>query len=384
MTVDTLPTYQEIIGMLNKKKEKGKRAVHLLIGNGFSIAYNPSIFSYKALSTFIEDTDDVLLKRLFNVINTKNFEEVMQLLEVFTKFIGAFGIDPSLIEKINNTAETLKKSLIEAVKALHPEHVFTISEEKSASCDRFMEYYLSNNGFVFSSNYDLLLYWVLMRNKNLSNSIDNLPKDAPPNYIIDGFGREIENETSRYIPEEELEYSELRWGKHKREQTIFYLHGTLLLFDTGTEIIKEEYDKGNGDFILKRIEKRMQDKEYPVFVTAGNAQEKLRHIMHNKYLAFCYDKLCSITGSLVTIGFSFSDNDSHIIDAINKAAKSRPRGMLLSLYVGVFFDNDLQHMKEIEYKFKCKKIHYFNAKTANIWGDNEICKTSTAIPDELI
>jgi hypothetical protein len=350
MTVATLPTYQEIIDSLKKKK----RTMHLLIGNGFSIAYDPSIFSYNALSAFIEQTEDEMLKRLFNAVNTKNFEEIMQQLDIFAKFVDAFKIDSSLIDTINNMADILKKSLIEAVKSLHPEHVFTIPEKKSAACYKFLEHYLSNKGFVFSSNYDLLLYWVLMRN-NSQNAVD-------------GFGREIKNETGDFIPEEELEYSELRWGKHKAEQSIFYLHGALPLFDTGTEIVKEEY---NGNFLLEQIEKRMQNKEYPMFVTAGNAQEKLRHIMHNKYLTFCYDKLCSITGSLVTIGFSFGDNDTHIIDAINKAAKpKKSSSILLSVYIGVFSDADLQHMQEIEDKFKCKKVHYFNAKTANIWGGN--------------
>jgi hypothetical protein len=349
MNVDALPTYQDTIDLLKEKN----RVTHLLIGNGFSVAYSHSIFSYTALGTFIEHTDNELLKRLFNTLNTKNFEEIMQQLDVFAKLIDIFDIDHSFADRINNAAEDLKNSLIEAVEALHPEHVFKIPEEKSFACREFLNHYLSNKGCIFSSNYDLLLYWVLMRN-NLQNAVD-------------GFGREIENETGTYIPEDELEYSELRWGKHKSEQSIFYLHGALPLFDTGSEIIKEEY---NGEFLLKKIKERMHDEEYPIFVTAGNAQEKLRHIMHNKYLTFCYDKLCSITGSLVTIGFSFGDNDTHIIDAINKAAKIRKGGMLSSVYIGVFSDSDFQHMQKIEDKFKCKKVHYFNARTANIWGDN--------------
>jgi hypothetical protein len=349
MELDALPTYQTIIDSLKRKK----RTVHLLIGNGFSMAYDYSIFSYNALSAFIEHTENEMLKRLFNTINTKNFEEIMQQLDIFAKLVEVFGIDGSFRDKINDISGDLKNSLIVAVKSLHPEHVFTIPEENSIVCYKFLEQYLSNSGFVFSSNYDLLLYWVLMRNKSQN--------------AIDGFGREVENETGDFIPEDELEYSELRWGKYKSDQNIFYLHGALPLFDTGIEIIKEEY---NGDFLLEQIEKRIHNGEYPVFVTAGNAQEKLKHIAHNKYLTFCYDRLCSITGSLVTIGFSLGDNDTHIIDAVNKAAKLRNGDMLLSVYIGVFSDSDLQHMQKIEDKFKCKKVHYFNAKTANIWGNN--------------
>ncbi|KAA6318947.1 hypothetical protein EZS27_031099 [termite gut metagenome] len=214
---------------------------------------------------------------------------------------------------------------------MHPEHVFKIPEEKSLACCAFMEDYLANNGYVFSSNYDLLLYWVLMRNTS---------KNAG-----DGFGRELENPLEgEYIPDYEPEYSELRWGKHKDSQSVFYLHGALPFFDTGIDVIKEEYD---GDYLLDKIKARMEKKEYPIFVTAGNAIEKLTHIMHNKYLSFCYDALSSITGSLITFGFNFGDNDTHIIDAINKAAQQPKPNRLWSIYIGVYSDNDYAHIKEI-------------------------------------
>lgn len=75
------------------------------------------------------------------------------------------------------------------------------------------------------------------------------------------------------MPAEEAQYSEIRWGKYKREQNVFYVHGTLPFFDTGIEIIKEEYDSEH--FLLENIKARMQRKEYPIFVTAGNGNEKL-------------------------------------------------------------------------------------------------------------
>lgn len=83
---------------------------------------------------------------------------------------------------------------------------------------------------------------------------------------IDGFGRDLENDDGEYIPEEDREYSELRWGKHKDIQNIFYLHGALPIFDTGIDILKEEYD---GKYILDKIKMRMGKGNYPIFVTAG-------------------------------------------------------------------------------------------------------------------
>ena len=350
MTIEDLPTYQNVIEYLAKEKN---RPIHLLLGNGFSVAYDFEIFSYDALSIFIENSSDDLLKQLFNTVNTKNFEEIMRQLDLFAEFSEAFGAEESFITKVTESSEKLKQKLIDAVKSMHPKHVFKIPDEQSKSCCSYLEYYLNkNNGKIFSSNYDLLLYWVLVRNKC---------KNAN-----DGFGRDIENSTDHYIPSEEVELSELRWGRNHKKQTIFYLHGALPLFDTGIEVVKEEYD---GEYLLEKIKNRINSKEYPIFVTAGTSKDKLTHIMHNRYLSFCYDELCKINGSLVTYGFSFSENDTHIIDAINKAAKQPfDKGKLFSVYIGVYSDNDLAHIKNIKKLFKKVKPYIYNAKTVNAWG----------------
>ncbi len=349
MKFENLKTYDQIVSELKSKN----RQKHLLFGNGFSMAYDPNIFSYNALSNFIDKTNNDLLKKLFDIVNTKNFELIMQQLDNFIEIAKVFSTDSSLVLKLTEASDTLKNSLIEAVKELHPEHVFSIAEEKSVQCFNFLSEYLSNNGFVFSTNYDLLPYWVLMRNE--------------AQYSIDGFGRELEN-PDEIIIGEDADWSELRWGKYKEMQTVYYLHGALPIFDTGIDVIKEVY--GSGHLLLENINGRMAKKQYPIFVTAGNAKEKLNHIMHNKYLSFCYERLCDIKGSLVTFGFNFSENDSHIIEAINKAAHQGKRGgehdKLLSIYIGVFSEADLAHIEQIHGKFKCK-VNLYNAQTARIW-----------------
>lgn len=352
MEIEKLQTYLEVIESLDKKQRKK----HLLFGNGFSMAFDKNIFSYNALSNFIETTGDPIIKRLFEKLNTKNFELIMQQLDDFCEIAEVFSDDKALVSKIKEASEKLKSSLIDAVKELHPEHVFKIPEEKSKACVSFLQEYLNKEGLVFSTNYDLLLYWVLMRN-GAQNSKD-------------GFGRDLETELDEenYVEPEDLTYSELRWGKYKREQTIHYLHGTLPIFDTGINIIKVEYDTGH--YLLQNVKERIDKKEYPIFVTAGNGKEKLTHIMHNKYLSFCYEQLCNIQGSLVTFGFNFGEYDSHIIDAINIAAKMGKKNpdKLWSVYIGVYSDEDLKHIKEIEKKFKCKVTPY-NARTVNVWGN---------------
>ena len=351
MEIDKLQSYQDVIQSLEKKG----RQKHLLFGNGFSMAYDRNIFSYNALSNFIETTGDPLIKSLFQKLNTKNFELIMQQLDNFCEIVEIFSDDKTLVPKIKAVSEKLKNSLIDAVKELHPEHVFKVPEEKSQACIQFLQEYLNKNGLVFSTNYDLLLYWVLMR-----NGADN---------AIDGFGRDLETDLDdgHYVEPDDLEYSELRWGKYKEEQTVYYLHGTLPIFDTGINIVKAQYDEEH--YLLQNVKDRIDKKEYPIFVTAGNGKEKLTHIMHNKYLSFCYDQLCNIEGSLVTFGFNFGEYDTHIIDSINVTAKMGRKipDKLWSVYIGVYSDENLKHIIEIKDKFKCKVTPY-NARTANIWG----------------
>ncbi|MFH5833749.1 DUF4917 family protein [Halalkalibaculum sp. DA384] len=341
-------TYNEVLEYLDSTD----RDIHLLLGNGFSMAYDPDIFSYNALHKFIEQIDDELLSKLFDIVNTKDFELVMQQLDNFNELIELFGSDKKLKTHTTRAIQRLQESLLEAIQDLHPEHVFKISEDESKSAADFLSFYTNHNGNVFTTNYDLLLYWVLMRN-SIANSTD-------------GFGRDLLNPEDEYIPEDELEYSKLRWGKNKENQNIHYVHGTLPFFDTGIHIEKEEYTTTR--YLLENVKARLDRKEYPIFVTAGSGKEKLTHILHNRYLTYCYESLCNISGSLVTFGFNFGENDKHIIDAINKASKQGkqvpPR--LWSVYIGTYSDEDRRHIESIREDFKCK-VTIWDAKTAKVW-----------------
>jgi hypothetical protein len=344
-----LETFDDVLASIKKNPN---REFNLLLGNGFSIAYDSAIFSYNALHDFIKKLDDKDLSTILGVIETRNFEVIMQQLDNFSALIAAFGGDPKLKKKIDAASAKLKKSLLEAVKALHPEHVFTVPEEQSEACSHFLKVFLDSGGSIYCTNYDLLLYWVLMRNSIVNH--------------VDGCGRELEN-PDEFVPAEEQVWSELTWGKHRDEQNMFYLHGALPFFDTGIAVIKEEYDEYN--YLLEKISARMEKGEYPIFVTAGDGKQKLTHIMHNHYLTYCYDNLCEIEGSLVTFGFNFGPYDEHIIAAINQAAKHGRKvpDKLWSLYIGVYSDEDKKHIEQIAGKFKCK-VHLYDAKTAHVWG----------------
>lgn len=341
-------SFDEVITSLQKKR----RTTSLLMGNGFSMAYDVEIFSYNALHNFLQSQEDELLTKLFGAIQTRNFELVMQQLDTTIALLEAFGAEETVKEQILAASDKLKKGLLKSVKELHPEHVYKIPDEKSAACANFLRLFLESGGQIFSTNYDLLLYWVLMRQGTSQH--------------IDGFGRELENPVEVQKGENE-EWSDLIWGPNQAKQNIHYLHGALHLFDAGSEIIKEQYDWTG--YLLEHITARLDEGSYPIFVTAGNGNEKLEHIRHNRYLSYCYDRLSGIEGSLVTFGFNFGQYDEHIIDAINRAAKhgAQAADKLWSVYIGTYSDADAKHIESILPKFKLK-VQLFDAKTANVWG----------------
>ena len=339
-----LETFDDVLASIKKNPS---RKFHLLLGNGFSVAYDPLIFSYNALHDFVINLKDKDLSVILNVIETRNFEVIMQYLDSFAALIDAFGGNPALKKRVEAASAGLKASLLNAVKTLHPEHVFKVPEEQSKVCANFLKGFLDTNGNIYSTNYDLLLYWVLMRNSVLNH--------------IDGCGRELD-------PGDELQIrSDLTWGKYREKQNVFYLHGALPFFDSGVAVVKEKYDVHN--YLLQKISARMKNGEYPIFVTAGDGQQKLKHITHNQYLTYCYDSFCEAEGSLVTYGFSFGQYDEHIIDAINRAAKQGKKvpDKLWSIYISVYSNEDRKHVEKIVGKFRCK-VHIYDAKTANIWG----------------
>ncbi|MDV6345343.1 DUF4917 family protein [Nitrosomonas sp. Is37] len=170
-----LMSFAEVSSSLKKKN----RAISLLLGNGFSMSYDINIFSYNALYTFLTLQEDELLNKLFSIIKTKNFELIMQQLDMTIALLEAFGSDAVLQEQIRPASQRLKNALLKSVKELHPEHVYKIPEEKSTACANFLRLFLESGESIYTTNYDLLLYWVFMR-QEVANPVD-------------GFGRELEN-----------------------------------------------------------------------------------------------------------------------------------------------------------------------------------------------
>lgn len=338
---------------------EANRPKHLLLGNGFSRAYNDKIFSYTSLSDYAKNGGNDSVKHLFDVTKTSNFEEAIHAVDVSVDIIeGIETTDKELIKRLRDLSEAAKCSLIEAITELHPEYVFKLKEHEIKKCGTFLSPYVCKDcdSSIISTNYDLLLYWVLMRFGDENSEVD----------CCDGFSYDVDDYDSNY--EFDKNEHSLIWTSCSF-QNVYYLHGALHLFSSIEGVMKEQYrESAEKPLILDRIKERIYRRQYPLFVTEGDGDAKKRQISKSAYLSNCFNHLKTLNGSLVTFGFSFGDSDQHVIDAINKAASKRSDHRLRSIYIGVFSDKDRKHIEEISNKFKVK-VNTFDAKTVNVWRD---------------
>ncbi len=141
------------------RSNTGKR--HLLLGNGFSIALKPDIFTYESLYTDANFEVVPHAEAIFDALETRDFESVIKVLVDMSRVLSAYDdVSAELIEQIKSDAESIKTILVNAIASRHPDRPHNVSEEEYAACRQFLSHFIESK--IFTLNYDVLLYWTLM------------------------------------------------------------------------------------------------------------------------------------------------------------------------------------------------------------------------------
>lgn len=108
-------------------------------------------------------------------------------------------------------------------------------------------------------------------------------------------------------------------GDNIRKNHIYYLHGALFIFEKSVETIKIKCDK---NWLIKEITQEISKNNYPLFISEGTYEMKLKGIQSNKYLTYCFRKLKGNKNkNIVIYGQSLGDEDLHIAEAIDQNYK---------------------------------------------------------------
>lgn len=342
-------TFEEALKAVRAAKHK-----HLLLGNGFSIALKPDIFTYGSLYGNADFSKVPHAKKVFDALKTQDFEVVIRQLQDATAIAGLYRPrDTKLVSELQADATAIKDALVAAIASRHPDRPFDITSAQYAGCRKF----LSNFEHIFTLNYDVLLYWALMQDE-----VDEL--DLRPD---DGFRH----------PESDPQAPWVSW-QQGNSATVSYLHGALHLFDAGTEITKYTWSKTDKP-IIEQIRASLDEEKYPLFVSEGTSASKWERILHAAYLHKAhrsFESCCSSSGNAIVVhGHSLDHNDDHVLRCI-------PKGNCGWLMVSLFGDPGSESNQKIISKAKkfaslrgptkgrrpALDVIYYDAQSAKVWG----------------
>jgi len=241
--------------------------------------------------------------------------------------------------RIDGAIKFLKNGLIESIRNNHPRS----SQINQEQLQR-LSIQLNNFSDIFTLNYDLFLYHIILKMKDKS---DKENRDAP---YSDYFWGEYDEQFKQF-----MDYD------YPNRKHIYYLHGALFLFKIPPDTLKlrrgdapRELIEMIGDVITRGI--------MPLFVSEGHYKEKLKAIERSNYLSFCYEALEQSKNKLVIFGSSLSSQDAHIANAINY--KRNNRELAIAIHIGNKSKDELEReMKSLKAKFKFHKIYFFDSET---------------------
>ena len=283
----------------------------ILIGNGASRAVS-SGFAYQSLFTVAQQASlsnplTVNGVSLFEAFDTTNFERVLSYLISARLINGILGVD---IGPISTAYQSVRTALIQAVHAVHIQWE-AIPEDTLLKIRAALKSYK----FVYSTNYDLIAYWAVMKDQT---------------GFVDYFFGPLFDASNTEV-----------WGEDVTR--LMFLHGALHLCRTNRGTLKRAGSWGGN--ILETFGDPVPDypSAVPLFVSEGSSENKLASIRSNDYLSFVYGEFVSHSGGLVIVGQSLEPaHDQHLINAIRGR---RGRRLAVAIYRGSRTDIEIMNEK---------------------------------------
>jgi hypothetical protein len=261
-------------------------------------------FGYSSLFRLFLGNCNTQYRNLFSQFGTTNFELIQKYLNYTIKVNTALDLPT---QPVLDALEHLKTGLIHTIEQVHPRAEEINFQQLNRIAEKLREF-----KDIFTTNYDLYLYHIIMLSHDISN------KDRT------------------YVP-----YQDWFWGRHNapdgfREfmdyqnhtfKHVYYLHGSLFLFKQGLyniKLIKDDFDTE----LIEAIGDQIRRNRFPMFVSEGAGEQKKERIQENNYLRFCLEKLEESNGPILIFGNGMGEFDSHIL----RALKKQERHIIYSIY----------------------------------------------------
>ncbi len=255
----------------------------LLLGNGSSIAVWPH-FAYGSLldQAHLSRND----RRLFSGLGTSNFESVLRALHLAEVVCRQEGHD---YRDARRRYRAVRRALVRGVNSVHVDW-----SSVGVAIRRQMRNEMLRFRTVYSTNYDLLVYWAVMPDR----AADFRDYFWGPGHSFDPSDTDVPAGITR----------------------VLYLHGALHLYRVG-ESGTAKLTAGSRD-LLSTI--GATTAPVPLFISEGRSQDKRAAIARSDYLSFANDKFEADDSPLVVFGHSLAEQDDHLLPAIDQRSRRVP------------------------------------------------------------
>jgi len=255
----------------------------ILLGNGFSLNFSETL-KFKTLYENFKSNASKHAKLLFSEFDTSNFEMVLQHIESTVRVLSAIKDDT---EKVDNLKTEVREGLIDSINKIHPTPEHIDQSKILLVAEQFKRF--SN---IYTTNYDLFLYYIILNSNKFGD------------YFYYKF---YSNDRFKLFNQ----------GDRNFKHHIYYLHGALFLYESGIETTKLKKDEGS--WLIDNINEQIKNSNYPLFISEGSSDSKVKSIQSNSYLHYCFNKLSeSKEKKLVVFGQSLNVQDLHIAKVIDE------------------------------------------------------------------
>lgn len=308
----------------------------LVLGNGFSISvdgrFDADFLTGKAISIHSDEADRTVVAHILQAVGEDGIESALEALGKSQKVVEVVGADASLIQRLEEAEAAVRDSLIRTIREVHPQYGEVIEKLRRRSGN------LSHFGSVFTTNYDVLLYWMVM-----SSGLTRKSRKHPQ--FVDFFW-------------DDGNFNPLSVTTSHRQVPVFYLHGALHIVKDSLGVTSKR-SSADGTLVTT-LEDVPQGVEL-VIVTEGTPRQKVEAIRRSEYLFEALQRL-ERQRRVVVLGHSLSSVDEHLVRAIADNADA--------VAVGIHGDGDAAAIERQLRKWaRVLRIDFFDAASQPLCSD---------------
>lgn len=340
-------TYENISPVDLVAAIRAQKDVSIFLGNGCSIA------AHKDFGEVYKRQNNATYDALTKEFNDSNIENLLFFLEITKRSLQALSQNKELAlsqsaENLHRETVKLKNQFISSLLDSHPARPDVLPDYKYKNCGNFLSLFKQ----IFTTNYDLLLYWTAQSHGAMKKKFH------------DGFAVD----TNNYL-----------YWQENTQQNVFYLHGCFHVFSKPYEnkfvkleaarnhLIEEVRNtlKGCQEQFLPTHANDQSNRPYsPVVIVEGPYRHKDMSIRRNHFLDYARQQLENAQGAMMFYGYGCTKSDQHILSYIMQSA-------VHTFYFGYYDKPTYRRMRrwaeKITDRFPERKVYLFNTNHFNIW-----------------